>query len=412
MKLIKQTYILTFVWLIPVFILGGLFSFFTIKYITNEETDEFLTYEMERLVKYHQENSDLPEFHNVAAIYEDVKYDKPVFKDTLLLEPGDNEMVPYRELYFTLNHNGRDFTIVLRHLLPGRDDIAEGTILITSGIMFLVTFFLFLMINLVTGKIWQPFYRTLEKITRFKIGETIPVFEKTKTDEFNTLNSTLHSFLKKISDDYRHNKEFNENASHELQTHLAIIKANAGKLLGNCKDDPQQMDEINKIYSSATKLSQIQKSLLLLSKINNREFSNNQHIQLENILATTLETFAETISMREIELKTSISKCDVFMDAGLAEIMLNNLIKNAVKHNTDKGFININLTADYLQVENSGSRFKGNPEMLIQRFSKGENGNIGIGLAIVNEICQLNGFRLIYKIEENRHKIEIIFKPA
>ena len=393
-------------------IIGSLFAFYMIEYISYEETDEFLMYEMERLIEYHKENNDLPDFNNVDDIIEDIIYSEPFFKDTLLLEPGDNEMVPYRELRFTINHNGRNFTIVLRHLLLGRDDIAQGTLLIIAGLVALFALFLILTVNLVTGKIWNPFYKTLDKITRYKISEPVPVFEKTDIDEFNTLNSTLQNLLKKISDDYRHNKEFNENASHELQTHLAIIKANAGKLLDKQQEEAQNLDELNKIYSAATKLSQAQKSLLLLSKINNLEFSNNVSLNLAEVLLSSLETFSEAINIREIKVSREIETCTIFMDAGLAGILINNLIKNAVKHNLQQGYITIKLTTEMLEIENSGPEFKGNPNSLLQRFSKGENGNIGIGLAIVKQICELYHFTLSYKISESNHKISVFLKPV
>ena len=100
------------------------------------------------------------------------------------------------------------------------------------------------------------------------------------------------------------------------------------------------------------------------------------------------------------------------MDAGLAGILINNLIKNAVKHNLQQGYITIKLTAEKLEIENSGPEFKGNPDSLLQRFSKGENGNIGIGLAIVKQICELYHFTLSYKISEKNHKITVLLNPV
>jgi signal transduction histidine kinase len=396
--------------MIPIILFGSLFSFFIIEYVAYDEVDEFLTYEMDRLVAYHKQYNDLPDFHYLAKIIEDVKYEQPVFKDTLLLEPGDNEMVPYRQLWFSLNHNGRDFTLVLQHLMLGRDDIAQGALFIISGLVLLIVVFAFLSVNRVTGKIWSPFYATLNKITQFKISGPVPEFETSKIDEFNTLNSTLNSLLKKVSADYRQNKEFNENASHELQTHLAVIKANAGELLGSGQNNVEQLEKVRKIYSAATRLSQVQKSLLLLSKINNREFSKNINLNLQVPLEKVLELFAETIEIRQIKLTLQTEPFHVYMDAGLAEVLVNNLIKNAVKHNVQNGFITIQLKAESLMIENSGQSFNGNPEVLFQRFSKGENGNSGIGLAIVKEICDLYHFKIEYKIHESVHKIIIYFQ--
>ncbi len=410
MKLIKRTYFYIAFWLIPFVIIGSLFSIFMIEYIAYEETDEFLAYEMERLVEHHSMHNDLPNFNNVAEILEDVKYAYPFYKDTLILETGDNEMVPFRELWFSIDHNGRDFTIVLRHLLLGRDDIVEGTLLIISGLMVLIALFLFITLNQVSEKIWAPFYDTLNKLTNYNLSNSPPVFDKTNIDEFNTLNLTLKTLLKKISDDYRHNREFNENASHELQTHLAIIRANTEKLLNTQDENIVEKEELGKIYSAATHLSGVQKSLLLLSRINNREFSNPVDLDVKVVVSEAINTFSEAISLREIRLKTNLSKCILSMDAGLADILFNNLIKNAVKHNIKNGVMEVILTSGHLQISNSGMPFKGDPQTLLQRFSKGTDGNIGIGLAIVKEICDLYGFVLEYKIENTIHHITVLFR--
>lgn len=409
MKLIKRTYTYTAKWMIPVIIIGSVFCFYMIEYISYEETDEFLTYEMQRLIDYHEAHNDLPEFHQVANILPDVRFEKPMFKDTLMLEPGDNEMVPYRELYFTISHNGNDQTLVLRHLLIGRDDIAEGTLLIILGLMFLITVFLYIMVNSIAGKIWNPFYQTLDKLVKFKISGPLPEFPATAIDEFQSLNTTLDTLLKKIADDYRHNKEFGENASHELQTHLAIIRANTEKLL-NSPDTSLEVEELQKIYTASTKLSQVQKSLSLLSKINNREYSNPVKVDFRNTVEQAFEIFTEAITIREINVDKHLRGCTLTMDAGLAEILVNNLVKNAVKHNIQNGTIRIILSPVELTIENSGLPFNGNADMLLERFAKGKNGNIGIGLAIVKQICELYNFRISYTVSEQaEHKISISF---
>lgn len=408
MKLIKRTYFLTAIWLLPVMFIGSIFCFYMIEYIAYEETDEFLTYEMERLLNYHKENKALPDYHKVANIIPGLRYEQPVFKDTLLLETGDGEMVPYRELYFTINHKGKDFTIVLSHLLLGKDDVAEGTVMIIFGLMFLVAAFLILIINHVTRKIWAPFYKTLNRLVQFKIGNPLPQFPETPIDEFKALNATLSALLKKITSDYQHNKEFNENASHELQTHLAVIRSNTEILLNKLPEKAGNGNELQTIYSASTRLSQVQRSLLLLSKINNGEFSNDVNVDMRQLATQTLSTFSETIDLLGISVEKDIRACHIFIDAGLAEILLNNLMKNAVKHNVQGGFISIKLTPSELLVENSGLPIQGQPEKMLNRFAKGENGNCGIGLAIVSQICELYEFGLSYEVfDTSNHRITI-----
>lgn len=413
MKLIKRTYLHTAIWVIPVIIIGSIFCFYMIKYIVYEETDEFLTYEMERLLNYHKQNKSLPDFHKVAAIIEDMRLEHPVFKDTLILEQGDNEMVPHRELYFTINHKSHDFTIVLRHLLPGNDDILQGTILIVSGLLLLISVILFLMVNYISGKIWKPFYITLDTLKKFRFTSPLPIFPKSGIDEFNNLNETILSLLNKISHDYQRTKEFNENASHELQTQLAIIRANAENILNTPQQSNNYNEQIQAIFNASVKLSKAQKSLLLLSKIGNLEYDNKVSLNLENLVRQSLTLFQEAIAIRNIEVKTKLENCILLMDAGLAEILVTNLLKNAVKHNMQDGYISITLNQSSFIVENPGLPFSGNPNALLERFIKGEKGNMGIGLSIVKQICELYNFKITYQINNNAiHKLNIQFKQA
>lgn len=411
MKLIKHTYSLAALWLIPIAIIGSIFAFYTIRYVFYEETDEYLTYEMIRLIKYHQEHNELPEFHKATDIILDKRYEEPFFKDTLILEPSDNEMIPHRELLFTIEHNNRPMTIVLRHLLPGVDDVWEGTILISIGIIGLVILILLLMVNQVSKTIWQPFYKTLGAITNYKITQPVPKFSETNTDEFNSLNETLSTLLNKISDDYHRTKQFNENASHELQTHLAIIRANAEKLINQADMNATNVEQLQTIFNATVKLSQVQKSLMLLSKIGNLEFTNLINIDLANLVNQAIQLFDEAIDIRHIEIRKNIATCNLVIDEGLGQILVNNLVKNSVKHNVDNGFISIELTPAHLVISNSGTPYDGDPSNLMERFVTGENGNMGIGLAITKQICDLYHYSIKYTIGANSvHSISIDFQ--
>jgi len=380
-----------------------------IKYIVYEETDEHLTYEMERLVEYHSKHDDLPEFHKVADIVENLRLEKPLFKDTLILEESDNEMIPHRELYFSIKHDENYHTIVLRQLLPGNDDIIEGTLLMMLGLFLLLSLFLFLIVNIASAKLWSPFYKTLNKLTKYRINETVPIFSESKIDEFNSLNKTIEELLKKIAYDYNRTKEFNENASHELQTHLAIIRLNAEKLLNTYQLEENNLENLQSIINAASKLSVVQKSLLLLSKIGNLEYNKNTNLNLSEIITNSLSLFKEAISIRTITITENVENCFLYMDAGLAEIMVNNLIKNAVKHNIQNGYISINLTQNCLVVENSGIALHENPKELFERFRIGSTGNLGLGLAIVKQICEVYHYTISYDVDETIHKIKISF---
>ncbi len=407
MKLIKRTYLSTLLLSIPIVIIGSVFCYYIIRYINHEEVDEYLTYEMQRIQLYYAENEVLPEFANIEKVIPDLRYEKPFFKDTLLLETGDNELVPYRELYFSIRHKEQDYTIVLHDLLMGSDDIIEGTLFIIIGVILLTFLFQILMIQLVNKRIWKAFYETLFQLQNFKINKSVPQLANTQINEFNDLNNRLSELMEKVNRDYKSNKEFNENASHELQTHLAVIRAKTEALLNQSEKENKELQEI---YTASTKLSQIQKSLLLLSKISNSEFADNKNVNFKEIIENCLDIYEDSCEIQKLKMNIHLQNTSVYMDKGLAEILANNLLKNAIKHNLKNGYITVKLSPGELIIENSGTPYKGDSGELFQRFAKGESGTTGIGLSIVKQICDIYHFRISYAIsEQTQHQISIKF---
>jgi signal transduction histidine kinase len=292
----------------------------------------------------------------------------------------------------------------------GKDDVFQGSMIILAGLVILIAVVSMLALNQVKQRIWKPFYQTLNTIRQHKIEDPPPNFPETDIDEFMQLNKTLQGFMKKMSDDFRNNKAFNENASHELQTHLAVIRANTEKLINESGPGAPGLEELGRINESAGKLSRIQKSLMLLSRIHNREFSNLVPLDLKKVLDSALPVFEDPISLRNIQTTIGASQCPLVMDEGLAEILVGNLVKNAVKYNVPEGYIRIALNPQRFEIANSGKPFDGDPAILTQRFAKGPDGNTGIGLAIVGQICELYGFRLSYQVEnKTEHKITVFF---
>ncbi len=413
MKLIKKTYLLTYFWLLPVLFTGSIFSFFIIEYVAYEEIDEFLTYEMERIKKYHQLNDMLPEYHNAIKLIPGLQLENPTFSDTLILEEADNEMIPYRQLTFSIKHQDQYFGIQLRHLMLGTDDVIQGTIIIVSGIMLLIAILLFLIVNNTNKRIWKPFYNTLEKLNNLDIRKPIPAFQQSDIVEFESLNNTLSDLLKKIADDYRNKKEFSENISHELQTHLAIIRGNAEQMLNSEQLKEEIAGPLKKIYAASTSLQQAQKSLFLLSKITNREYTNVVKVDIKSMIERILDYYSETISLRQIEISKTLSGTDINIDYGLAEILINNLVKNAIKHNIDHGFIHIHLSQNSLTIKNSGSQNIGESANLMNRFFTTGKGSMGIGLSIVKQICELYNIRIDYEVQQfNTYIITLTFNNS
>ena len=401
------------IYLLPVIILSSVFGYFMIKYISSSEVNEFLTYEMERIVDYSNVYNDLPQYQMVAAILDGKHAEHPFFRDTLILETGDMEMAPYRELLFPIEFDDNEYTIVLRHLLLDRESVIKATLVVTTGLSLLVFIVVLVIFPLVARRVWSPFYTSLNLLKSFHPEKPLPVLPKTKIAEFTEMNESFDKLLNRIQFDYQKVQEFNDNTSHEMQTQLAIIKATTENMLSidEGKITLESIEQINRIHHSASRLSQIQKSLLLLSRIGNHEFDNNQSVDLKIHMESSLQFFDEMIQMRRISLQTQLKECKVMMDPGLANVLMNNLVKNAVKHNLDNGFISITLHPQFLKIVNPGLKTNQDPESLKHRFAKGNTGNRGIGLSIVDQICSIYRFTFHYKVEkENLHVFEIFFK--
>lgn len=237
----------------------------------------------------------------------------------------------------------------------------------------------------------------------------------TNTHEFKELNQFLERMSNKALDDYRSLKEFSENASHELQTPLSIIRGKL-ELLLETDIDEKQAALIESAQNSAQKLSVINQSLALLTKLENQEYQMDHKIDFSKLVENSIASFSELIEMKSIVLTTNID-ADVYVNLNpvLADILFTNLISNAIRHNSvNGGSIDIRLSSSGLIVKNTGDPLKIPANELFKRFKKAKQSSesTGLGLAIVKQICDLSNFKVSYVYTGNLHVVEIIFLPV
>lgn len=410
MKLIRKTIRWTGLTLFPVTLLGGLLIYLVLSSVSYSEADEYLTFEMQRIQRYYGLHQELPELFKINRIYTDTIFSQPTFSDTTVTDPLSGDDIDYRELRFSLvNRTQVDsvLTLSLRQALIGREDLVRSSIYIVLGILGMFSMSVLVVLNIVTGRIWHPFFDTLNKIRGFDVQQKAPVFSETDIDEFHLLNKTVSRMIRKLVGDYQRTKEFNENAAHELQTQLALIRSAHEELLNALPPDSAWIQEAGKAHAAASKLAHIQKSLLLLSKISNMEFVEKTSVDIKKVIQSALSDFQEVAAMRGIQIEHELDPVILHIDEGLAYVLITNLVKNAVKHNIRNGFIHIKLTQKKLTVKNSGESFEGEPTELINRFRVGSDGGLGLGLAIVDQICEGYGYKLRYTIHDTTHEIQI-----
>lgn len=290
----------------------------------------------------------------------------------------------------------------------------------TIVVIAITTVFFFIMIVLgllflnrrLSNTIWKPFRNTLGKLKTFNLNHQSKIeFEKTDTTEFEELNQSLSKLIEHNVSVYKTQKEFTENASHELQTPLAIIKNKLDILLQTEDLTEKQYQIVEEINKALTRSSRINKNLLLLAKIDNSQFDNSETIYFDMLLRQNFEVLEEHFQQKNISVTSYIlPEIKVNGNSSLTEILITNLLLNAIRHTQKDGSISIKLTNSSFEVANSGTE-KLNTDLLFKRFSKSskDNNGSGLGLAIIKEICNFQHWNIEYKFENNFHVFSVNF---
>jgi signal transduction histidine kinase len=290
------------------------------------------------------------------------------------------------------------------------DEILEGILFSLGLTLLILLLFVGIVSRMMSKQILAPFNQVLKAIQSFTLNQKGRIqLAATRTYEFRELNQFLEKMMGKAQEDYRSLKEFSENASHELQTPLAIIRGKL-ELLMETKIDEEQAAFIVSIQNSVQKLSAINQSLTLLTKLENQEYQA-KNLDFSLLVNNTLAAFRELIEMKSILLTTKIEKVDINLNPVLADMLFTNLLSNAIQHNTINGSIEVILSPSALVIKNSGEAPKIPTSELFKRFKKNKQSSdsTGLGLAIVKQICDLNGLNVVYEYTDGVHTVKVIF---
>lgn len=319
--------------------------------------------------------------------------------------PEKNKTQNYRELKYSIVIAGKLYLVKIEKPIEGMKHMAANIINLTIATILVVIFFLMLANRFVLARLWRPFYASLEVIKDFQINkENNLSFPVTTTDEFIYMNEILKKSIQKAEEDYFALKEFTENASHELQTPLAIIGSKLDLLIQDENLNEKQESKIMSAYAALKRMSQLNQTLLLSAKIGNQQFKNTNTISLKQKIEEKLTQFQELWEHR-ISIQATIDEAFIIMNKDLNETLMNNLLSNATKHNHKDGYIHIDLVPGKFVIKNSSASASLDSTKLFQRFYKNEQnsqGN-GLGLSIVKQICDTSGISIHYLYSENSH---------
>ncbi|WP_299821414.1 HAMP domain-containing sensor histidine kinase [uncultured Pontibacter sp.] len=403
---------------VAVFLVGGILFYTTMREEIYDEVDDQLFTDKENIINYIRVHDRLPNVTSgisEAILVKEANMAAPIMEqlaDTLIFSTYDEEYIPYRRLTFTAYQGDKPYEYTILKSLMDFQDLVESTVLAMLWTFVLLLIGLFFVNYLVSRHTWQNFYSTLYKIKRYRLAQQEPLqLSATNIKEFKELNEVITSMTDKIHSDYINLKEFTEDASHEIQTPLAVVKSKIELFMQSDNLTSEQAGMLSDMYGAINRLSRLNKSLILLTRIENREFQVQDEVPLQEVIKEQVSILQEFAAVRNITLQAlELEEVYLKMNRGLAEVLVTNLLNNAIKHNHDNGYIRVYLTADKLCVANSGAKLEEVPDYLFRRFKRASAAveSLGIGLALVKKISEVYSFRYEYQFKEE-HKLCIHF---
>ena len=281
----------------------------------------------------------------------------------------------------------------------------------------LVGLFVSLLVAILLINVWvfrrsmRPFYRLVDWLDHSRLGKkNVPLENPTHTTEFRKLNEAVMRYAIHSEEVFEQQKQFIGNASHELQTPLAICQNRLEMLMEDETLSEPQMEEILKTYQTLEYVSKLNKSLLLLSKIDNSQFVETSEVCINEVLHRYVDDYCEVYDYRGIRLTVEEKgEFRIRMNETLAVVLVTNLLKNAFVHNIDKGEIRIVITSSGIRFGNTGNGEPLDGKRIFERFYQGKKkeGSTGLGLAIVDAVCRQYQLRVSYSAVDGMHCFEV-----
>ena len=421
MKLFNQVF-KPFFWGIIV-VLTGWAVFFYVGMMTeiNDEVDDSLEDYSELIIIRSLAGQKLPQDDNgtnnqyfLREVTEDyaVSHTGIIYKDSMVYIREKKETEPARILTTIFKDRNDRY-----HELSVYTPTIEKADLKSSILYLLIVLLVSLLIVVLLIYVWvfrysmRPFYRLLEWLDRYRLGaRNVPLDNPTKTTEFQKMNEAVNRFASHSEEVFEQQKLFIGNASHEIQTPLAVCMNRLEMLLEDETLTEEQVKEIVKTYQTLEYVTKLNKSLLLLSKIDNSQFVEEKMIDFNELVNRYLEDYQDVFLYKGINVKvTGAGIFKVRMNEVLATILVTNLLKNAFIHNVMGGSIHVAMNSGYISFRNTCEDGPLDEENIFKRFYQGhkKEGSTGLGLALVDAVCRHSRLNIGYMYVDGWHEFKL-----
>lgn len=352
------------------------------------------------------------EFKIVPISEEECNNRNKFYNRTYYMEYDDDDE-PYRvlETCFTDQFGGHR-KLVIRTSTVEEDDLIYDL----SIALIVLYFFLVLSILFVNGfllnKAWKPFYAILEKLRNYQFGEKRDDRKQAYSiREFGQLDEEIDEMIRRNEQVFNQQKKFIENASHELQTPLAIMINKIDLSVQDGKVEDHHMHLLMDLKANLTRMSGLNKSLLMLSRIDNNQFSTTEIVDFNVLIKEMIADYRDFTDHKRISIETvEHGNFSASFNSDLAHILISNLLKNAIKYNIPDGIIKVIIENDRIVMMNTGQKYPLDENQIFSRFYKqaSDHNSTGLGLSIVHSIIrQYPVFSIEYRFEEEMHQLII-----
>jgi len=404
--------------ILGLFLLFGVGCYFFINHLLIADFDDSLSEEAEKINYYVKVNSRFP--YPEPADEWLFSYRKttgknvPAYLQTVeLYDTEDHTTKKYRSVQYSYRLKGQNYLITISKSLEPLNGLSRSIAIITSITLLLVIFTTVMLNNFVLKNLWRPFYKSLESLKEFSLGQPAnTAFEETKIAEFNFMNAQLRSMIYNAEKEYRMLKEFSENASHEMQTPISIIQSKLDLIIQSNNLGDQESIAIQGAYQAVRRLASLGQALLLLSKIETNQFHEIACVSLQHRLKEKVGQLEELWTEKDLHIDCKLSSSCINANPDLIDILLNNLLSNAARHNLNGGSIRILLEANKLIISNAGLADEIDPARIFTRFHKQNPNSVGtgLGLAIIKQICDRSKIDLRYSFFNDLHTFSLTWK--
>lgn len=329
------------------------------------------------------------------------------FSTVMVYDSIEKKNEPHRQLEMMQGIAGDNYKIIIRKSLVENITLYYSIGIAMTALLAIISLTFIFLNRKLSQKIWQPFYSTLTDLEDYHVGQSTSLDTKLEIDEFRRLNIVSNNLTERINKEFFVQKEFIDIVSHEYQTPLTVIGNEAENLIQNIHLKESELEKLGRIIEYVQRLSKMNKSLLYLSRIDNKQFIETKKIDVRRTIERLLEEKQDIINMKDLIVhKTYTSESLLNMNLMLSNVLFGNLLQNAIRHNIPKGIITIELNTHEVKISNTSYNDVLNPNLIFKKFNKksASQNSIGLGTSLIKSICRYYNFKLIYTYSDE-HKV-------